>query len=156
MSLTPYLLRNYLDTFDSFFGNMSLVPTVGLGTRDTGSFFNVPLMDFVDNGDNYTLEVDVPGLKNDDIKVDFNEETRRLTISGEKKQETATNNNSKKYYSQERVYGSFSRSLTLPKDADGESLNANLQDGVLHIAINKQPVKTPSEKTRRIKVNNSQ
>lgn len=151
MSLTPYILRNYLDTFDSFFGNTSFVPAMGQH-RDTGSFFNVPLMDFVDNGENYTLEVDVPGLKNDDVKVDFNEETRRLTISGEKKQETTTNKG-KKYYSQERVYGSFSRSLTLPKDADGDSLLASLQDGVLHLTINKQPIKQPSENTRRIKVN---
>ena len=58
-----------------------------------------------------------------------------LTVSGERTKETK--NEGEGRYFAERSYGRFERSFTLPSDVKAENLEANYQDGVLHLAIPK-------------------
>ena len=71
----------------------------------------IPAMDLVETGDHYVLRADLPGLSNEDVNVQL--EDNVLTISGERKAEHETQQEG--YYRLERAFGGFSRSLTLPE-----------------------------------------
>jgi HSP20 family protein len=81
----------------------------------------------------YHVEVDLPGVKKDDIKVDIKDNV--LTISGERK--TKKEVKEKDYYKLESSYGKFQRSFTLPENTDIENVEANSKDGVLEVVIPK-------------------
>ena len=104
----------------------------------------MPAMDLVENDDHYVLKADLPGLTQDDIKIEF--EDRTLTVSGERKSEHEAKKDG--YYRVERAFGSFSRSLTLPEGVDAEAVTANFANGVLEVSIPKPEVRKP----RRIEI----
>jgi HSP20 family protein len=96
----------------------------------------------------YHLELDLPGVKKEDIKVDI--EDNKLVISGEKKLKEEMKEEN--YYKVESYYGEFKRSFALPEEADIENIHAESEDGVLQVTIPKLE-KKDIEKTKRIKVN---
>lgn len=92
----------------------------------------------------YHVEVDLPGVKKEDIKVDITGST--LTISGERKSKDEVKE--KDYYKCESSYGKFQRSFSLPENIDKESLTASCKDGVLEVVI----PKTKASETKKIEV----
>ena len=104
----------------------------------------LPAMDLVEAEDHYVLKADLPGLSEDDIKIEF--EDRTLTISGERKSEHEAKKDG--YVRVERAFGSFSRSLTLPEGVDGDAVTASFDRGVLEVSIPKPEVRKP----RRIEI----
>ena len=99
----------------------------------------LPAMDLVEAEDHYVLKADLPGLSEDDIKIEF--EDRTLTISGERKSEQETKKDG--YVRVERAFGSFSRSLTLTEGIDGDAVTASFDRGVLEVSIPKPEVRKP-------------
>ncbi|MBL3520187.1 Hsp20/alpha crystallin family protein [Arcobacter lanthieri] len=81
----------------------------------------------------YHVDVDLPGVKKEDIKVDINKGI--LTISGERK--TKDEVKQEDYYKVETYFGKFSRSFTLPDNADIENIEAKNDNGVLEVVIPK-------------------
>ena len=81
----------------------------------------------------YYIEVDLPGVKKEDIKVDIKDNT--LTVSGERKFKEEVKEED--YYKIETSIGKFSRTFTLPEDADVENIDAKSENGVLDIVIPK-------------------
>jgi len=80
----------------------------------------------------YVVEMDLPGYKKEDVKVECNK--GNLVIKAEVKKEEEDN---KKYVHQERrMYGKIERSFHL-NDIDEDSINAELRDGILKITIDK-------------------
>lgn len=81
----------------------------------------------------YHLDVDLPGVKKEDIKVDIKE--GRLTISGERnfKEEVKEED----YYKVETSFGKFTRSFDLPENVDVENIEASSENGVLEVVIPK-------------------
>jgi len=81
----------------------------------------------------YHIEVDLPGVSKEDIDVQV--EDGSLVISGERK----INNEIKEqnYYKVESSFGSFSRSFSLPEEADVENIHAESKDGVLEVIVPK-------------------
>ncbi len=114
--------------------------------RRTGELqtFWTPAVDVYEDEKEYHIHVELPGVKSDDFKVTV--EQGRLHISGERKYEKVDKGN--QAHRVERLYGSFSRSFSLPDDADAQSIQAKYQDGVLHLHIAKLPTAQP----RTIKV----
>jgi HSP20 family protein len=108
----------------------------------------LPAMDIVETDDDFVLRADLPGIDEDDVKIEFEDGT--LTISGERKAEHQTKNEG--YYRVERSYGSFSRSLTLPQGVNPESVSANFDRGVLEVRIPKPEERKP----RRIEIGGGQ
>ena len=81
----------------------------------------------------YHVDVDLPGVKKEDIKVDINKGI--LTISGERKVKDEIKEED--YYKVETYFGKFSRSFTLPDNADIENIEASSDNGVLEVIIPK-------------------
>lgn len=106
-----------------------------------------PVTDLSASEDEYTITVELPGAERGDIKVEV--ENNILTILGEKRQKEDEEN--RNYYRQERFYGSFRRVLSLPKDADQESLQATFSQGVLTVTMSRKPQPKSSAKEVDIK-----
>jgi len=107
----------------------------GNGTLRRG----MPAMDLVESGDHFVLRADLPGLSEEDVKIELEDQT--LTISGERKAEHETREEG--YYRVERAFGAFSRSLQLPKGIDPEGVTARFDRGVLEVSIPKPEERKP-------------
>jgi HSP20 family protein len=107
-----------------------------------------PKTDIYEEEDKVVLEMEVPGLHEEDINLTI--EGNTLTISGERRQKQERKKG--RYQRVERYYGSFSRSFTLPASVDPNSIQASHEHGVLHISMSKKAEARP----RQIKVNDQQ
>ena len=93
----------------------------------------VPAVDISEDDAKYVITVEVPGAARDDVSLEMHENT--LTIRGEKKSEREEQKEQLRYV--ERTYGSFSRSFSLPANADGGRVTASFANGVLTIEVPK-------------------
>jgi hypothetical protein len=91
--------------------------------------------------EHYVLRADLPGLSDEDVSVQF--EDNVLTIFGERKAERETQQEG--YYRIERSSGGFSRSLTLPEGIDPDGVQAHFDRGVLEIRIPKPEQTKPRQ-----------
>jgi HSP20 family protein len=119
------------DMFNDFLGVSSMLP-LKIIERDSDIF--APDLDLIEYKNNYVVKVDLPGLKKEDIDISLSK--GMLIIKGEKKQEREENN--EQYYRQERAYGAFCESLSLPGDVKESEITADFKDGVLCIVIPKE------------------
>jgi len=115
-------------------------------SEDTLTAFN-PAVNTREGEFAYHIEVDLPGVKKEDIHIDVNEDNT-LTISGERK--TKSEVKEEDYYRCESSYGKFTRSFTIPANADAENITANSEDAVLEVVIPK--MKEAKKSTRKIDV----
>ncbi len=92
-----------------------------------------PALDVTEDDGNYVFSVELPGAKKDDVSIEC--ENKVLTIRGEKKSEREERKEKGRYL--ERSYGAFSRSFTLPPNADPDRIQASFKDGVLTVTIAK-------------------
>lgn len=106
----------------------------------------LPAVNVEEDEKEYRIEVAAPGLEKDDLKVSVNDGV--LTISSEKKVEKEDKKDN--YVRREFGYTSFSRSFTLPEEADAEKIGAKHKNGVLHISIPKTEVKVSPVKEIKI------
>jgi HSP20 family protein len=120
--------------FNTFFDN----PT-GAGSGTGVGRRWIPAMDLVEADGEYVLRADLPGLDENDFKIEIDGNV--LTVSGERKVEHK--HEGKGYYRFERSYGSFARSLTLPEGVEADAVKANFDKGVLEIRIPKPEAPQP-------------
>ncbi|MEW4526172.1 Hsp20/alpha crystallin family protein [Maioricimonas sp. JC845] len=129
------LRREMDDLFENFFGQGESLPST-LGT--------VPRLDVSETDDAIEVVTDLPGFKPDDVHIEVGDNS--LTISGERAEETRTEEKERKYHRIERRSGSFSRSVWLPCPVKEENIEAELKDGVLTVTLPK------AEEARRHKI----
>jgi HSP20 family protein len=101
----------------------------------------IPRADVHETDESYLVQLDLPGIDKNDVKVKFEDNT--LIVSGERKQETKTEE--KNYHRVERNYGSFTRSVRLPKDVNAQKISASYKNGVLEITLPKVDEVKPKE-----------
>jgi HSP20 family protein len=106
----------------------------------------IPAMDLVESGDEYVLRADLPGLTEEDVNIEF--EDNVLTISGERRAEREERKGG--YYRVERSSGKFSRALTLPEGVDPEAVVASFENGVLDVRIPKPEQRKPHKVAIRV------
>ncbi len=99
----------------------------------------MPAMDLVETEEHFVLRADLPGLAEQDVNIEV--EDNVLTVSGERKAEHETSKEG--YHRVERAFGSFSRSLTLPEGVDADAVTAGFDRGVLEIRIPKPEQRKP-------------
>ena len=90
----------------------------------------------------YEINVELPGVKPEDVDVTVHENS--LTIRGEKRFEREEKGRT--YFFSEREYGAFQRSFRLPPDADGDNIDATFRDGVLCLKVAKRSASEPAAK----------
>lgn len=105
----------------------------------------IPSMDLVEEGDRFVLRADLPGVSEDEVHVELQDDV--LTISGERRSEHEDRKQG--YHRIERASGRFSRSLTLPEGVEPESIEASFENGVLEVRIPKPQERKP----RRVAIN---
>lgn len=101
----------------------------------------VPRADVHENDNAFVVQLDLPGVEKDKVKVKFEDDT--LVVSGERKYES--NVDEKNFHRVERIYGSFTRSISVPKDVDSERISASFKNGVLEITLPKTEEVKPKE-----------
>ena len=140
MLITPYNpFKEIRDIESRLFGAKRV-----LDTEENVATF-VPSVNTREGEFAYHLDIDLPGIKKEDIQIDLKENT--LTVTGERnfKEETKEED----YYRVETRFGKFSRTFTLPDDADTENIDASTTDGVLEVVI---PKLAKPKNTQRIEV----
>lgn len=93
----------------------------------------MPACDVNETDTHYLLSFDLPGVKKDEIKIEARD--NQLIVSGERKKEQKEQ--AKGRMNQEKYYGSFMRTFTLPSDLDVNQVEANFENGVLQVALPK-------------------
>ncbi len=121
--------------FESFFKNTGLgLPFGQTGSRSNGDelmqMFR-PSLDISESDKTYTVNIEVPGVSEDDIELTVEDDT--LIVRGEKNRETV--NEGEQVYRVERSFGRFQRMLTLPGDTDVDNISADFDNGVLSIRL---------------------
>ena len=99
----------------------------------------IPAMDLAETDDHLVLRADLPGMTEDDVEIEIQDGV--LTLSGERKAEHEEKGEG--FHRVERAFGSFSRSLTLPKGVDADGVTAGFDNGVLEVRIPKPEERKP-------------
>ncbi len=128
----PFTLARSIFGFDPFYDVQRVSKT------SFSSAFEVK-----EREDAFVLQADVPGVRESDLDISVNGNV--LTVSGSRQADERKEGET--YYLYERTYGSFSRSFTLPDEANLESIEAKLNDGVLNLTIGKKAESKPRKIT---------
>lgn len=107
-----------------------------------------PLIDLTDNGKEYVVKAEIPGIKKEDLSIEVTE--NGIEISGETKVEQSEEDKSAGYIRKERRYARFYRSLPLPDKVVADKTDAELKDGVLTVKLPKAA--PPEKKTKKVQV----
>ena len=115
----------------------------GLEPAATDRTALTPAVDIQEEKDRFVVRADMPGVAATDIEVSA--EDGKLTIRGTRSTQDRVNDDGFEHV--ERVAGTFLRRFTLPESAQAEAIKARYSDGVLEIAIPKQPRVEPKRIT---------
>jgi HSP20 family protein len=100
-----------------------------------------PAVDIFDKGGEVVIHAELPGIKKEDIDVRV--ENNVLTIRGKKDRKEEVKEEG--YYRAERVYGSFSRSFSLPSTVEVSKIAAEYKDGILTLRLPKAEEAKPRQ-----------
>lgn len=142
--------REMENVMSRFFGGGSPLSTLETAAQRTG-FPSLdmtgaisPAIDVNETDTAIELTAELPGLTEDDVEIEL--KNGRLRLHGEKK---VTHDSNGDLRFNERSYGSFTRTMTLPETVDVEKITAAFDKGVLHITM---PKSAPEDPSRKIKV----
>ena len=122
--------QSFSSMLDRFFNE-------SVNTKGLSSF--TPHVDACETANSYEIEVALPGIRKEDINIDFQE--GRLSISGERKFEKSEGDG-KRYQMLETQYGNFTRTFYLPDNVNPDQIKARLEDGILLVSVPKDEQKT--------------
>jgi HSP20 family protein len=104
----------------------------------------LPSLDVAETKNELVVKAEVPGMDPKDIDISLS--YGRLTIKGEKRQEKEEKEAD--YHLVERSYGSFIRSVQLPREVQGDKISASYKNGILKITL----PKSEEAKKKEIKI----
>jgi len=102
----------------------------------------MPRLDATESENAYVVTIDLPGIKRENIKINFDRGV--LSVSGTRESEQTKNGNGR-FYVSERPFGTFSRSLRFARDVDSDKIEAKLDHGVLTITVHKAATALPRQ-----------
>jgi HSP20 family protein len=124
-------MREMLSVQDEM--NRMLSDVFGRRYADEGTVSWAPPVDIEETKDHYLVRAELPGMKQDEIKITV--EDNRLVIRGEKRREAEQSGTN--YHRAERVYGQFERAFTLTHAVRQDRIEAIYKDGVLEVQLPK-------------------
>ena len=129
-----FLTRYNSRAFEPFFARFNFLDDV----QPSGTW--APPVDVAEDAHKISVKVEVPGMNESDLKVNFTDGV--LTVSGERELERKEDSN---YHRIERAYGSFVRTFTLPRSVDSNGIVASYKNGILEIEIPKKDEAKPKQ-----------
>jgi HSP20 family protein len=110
----------------------------------------IPSINITEEQNDYKVELAAPGMKKDDFNIDI--DNNIVTISSEKETETSNGNgkDQKNYTFREYNYSKFSRSFSIPDNAETSKITAKYSDGILCLTIPKKAEQV--KKSQKIKI----
>ncbi len=104
----------------------------------------LPTADLRETDDHYIVEMDLPGMRKEDVELTAIDNV--LTIKGERKYEHKDEKEDERGYRRfERRYGRFERSFEIPGGFDADNVEANYDNGVLHVTLPKREEAKPKQ-----------
>ena len=100
-----------------------------------------PALDVHDDKEAFTVTLEAPGLKKEDFEISYHDGV--LSVAGERKQEKETAD--KNYFRRERLFGRFTRSVSLPAEVKPDAVTATYKDGILTVMLPKAEVAKPKQ-----------
>ncbi len=138
------IMRRMFDDMDRLFGESLTWPLGETRSIGAGRPWS-PEVEVFEREGQLVVRADLPGLRNEDLRVEVTE--AGLVLEGERKEERE--GEERGFYRSERVYGAFRREIPLPQDVDVERAEAKFENGVLEVTL---PVDEQRRKGRRIEV----
>lgn len=131
--------RDYYDPFEEFFNTAisTILPTTTLSAPPPSHLRPYTLsaachMDIIERPDHYQVNMELPGVRKEDIRVDF--EGNRLYVQASKREEHKEETD--KTFWTERQYGTVKRTVELPS-IDPAKVLAKYEDGILKVMVGK-------------------
>lgn len=127
-----------------------LVNNVFTGDTSEATLFKgtwSPAVDISEDNNNFYLNLELPGMKKEDVKVKYEENL--LTVTGEKKAEREEKDVN--FHRVERSYGKFERSFRVPTRIVSDKIDADFANGILTITLPKAEEVKPKEIEVKIK-----
>ncbi len=121
-------------TFDGLMNELFNELPVNFGKSIREDVLHFPPANIIEKADQYKIELAAPGMEKTDFNVKL--DGKILTISAEKKTETATEN--EKMIRKEFGYKSFKRSFTLDEKIDAVNISARYENGILTLGLPKK------------------
>jgi len=104
-------------------------------------------LDFIDEGDHYTIHVELPGFSKEEVDVQINNDG--MTIRAKK--DIQKEESKKNYLHRERAYSALERAVSFPEEVDPTKTDGKMNNGVLELKIPKKEPK-PETKPRKIEL----
>lgn len=108
-------------------------PSRGIDGDDLSFAEWAPAVDIRETDKEYVVKADLPEVKKEDVKVEFDDGV--LTVEGERKQEKEEKGT--RFHKVERAYGRFVRRFALPTGVDASKVSAEFKEGVLNVHLPK-------------------
>jgi len=138
LNLNPFsLMRRFTEEMDRMFQGAG-------GRRDEVALWS-PAVEVTEHDGKLEIVADLPGIKENDIKVEVTDEG--LVIQGERRREHEEKREG--YYRSERSYGQFYRIIPLPEGANVDQAHAEFRNGELRVSV---PVPEQQRRVRQIPI----
>ncbi|MER2998546.1 Hsp20/alpha crystallin family protein [Pontibacter populi] len=122
--------QSFSSMLDRFFNE-------SVNSKGLSSF--TPHVDACETQNGYEIEVALPGIRKEDVSIDFQE--GRLSITGERKFEKREGDG-RRYQMLETQYGTFNRTFYLPDNVNPDKIKARMENGILMVTVPKDEQKT--------------
>jgi HSP20 family protein len=123
--------RGFVDTMSEMARMREYFETGQEDQRRTHATAWIPTTDIFAKGDDLVIRCELAGVRREDIDITLSGDV--LTISGERRSEL--NEEEIHFYTRERSFGHFRRSMNLPEGIDGSDISADFRDGMLQITV---------------------
>lgn len=145
--LVPYVRRNNsLSAFNPF-RELDELERAFFGDNTRTAKLAAFSTDIRDEGDHFTMEADLPGVKKEDISIDLTDNV--LTIKAERHSSFEQEDRKNSYVRCERSYGSYQRSFDT-SGIDTNGIDAEFKDGVLLLTLPK--IKEVKPESRKLEI----
>ena len=115
--------------------------------------YSTPRMNIMETKDNYKLELCIPGLTKDDVKLSIDAEGNLVVeMVKENKSEKKENKEEMRYLRHEFSVEHFRQTVMLPEDIHKEQISAKVENGILDIVIPKVTVEEKKQAVQTIEV----
>ena len=105
---------------------------------------NSPIMntDIIEKKDGYELQIDLPGVKKEDIQIEMDKGILSISVSIS----NSSDEEDKKYIRKERFTGEIKRSFNIGENVDEEDIYASFENGILYLNLPKKEEKDNKKK----------